>query len=74
MRGYTVIGPLAYRGKDGCESAVCARMGAGSGPCYGWHCSYCDEPCSSQGHPCDASETYLAEARRAALKKGAVDE
>lgn len=59
-----MIGPLAYRGKEGCQSVICTRLQPDSTSCYGWHCSYCDEPCSYQGHGCDAAEAVLAEARR----------
>lgn len=68
-REFTVIGPLAYRGKKDCRNATCTRMfhdGGSSKDCIGWHCSYCDAPCSSQGHRCDASEAILGEARRLA--------
>lgn len=66
------IGPLAYRGKKGCTSATCTRLNvraflAGEEEaCFGWHCSYCDEPCSSMGHGCDAAKAVLGEARRQA--------
>lgn len=67
LSDYRMIGPLAYMGKDGCESSTCRRMFERGddgtvifGPCMGWHCSYCDEPCSSMGHRCDASQTLLA--------------
>jgi hypothetical protein len=63
--GYTIIGPLAYRGKKGCQSATCTRR-QGDDDCFGWHCSYCDEPCGSQGHRCDAAEAILGESRRLA--------
>lgn len=74
MNEFQIIGPLAYQGKEGCEDARCTRRGItrnddGSfdiGECIGWHCSYCDEPCSSQGHRCDAAEAILGEARRIA--------
>jgi hypothetical protein len=66
--GYTIIGPVAYQGKAGCDSPRCTRMfypdGSASEDCIGWHCVYCDEPCSSQGHKCDAGEALLAEARK----------
>jgi len=65
-------GPLAYRGKENCESVLCTRrtwMLEGSGihwdtTCSGWHCPYCDEPCSYQGHRCDAAETLLGSTER----------
>lgn len=67
--GYRLVGPLAYRGKLGCVrcTRMVARRDDGSfefGPCMGWHCSYCDQPCSSQGHRCDAAEAVLGDARR----------
>lgn len=67
--GWTLIGPLAYRGKKGCTSVTCTRLWDGEKmdvDCRGWHCSYCDEPCSSQGHRCDAAQAVLGEARRVA--------
>jgi hypothetical protein len=66
---WTTIGPLAYCGKKGCTSVTCTRMfidGKISPDCRGWHCSYCDAPCGSQGHRCPASEAILGEARRIA--------
>jgi len=71
---YTIIGPLCYQGKKGCTSVTCTRMHERqpdgsykmSADCRGWHCSYCDAPCSSQGHRCDVSEAILGEARRQA--------
>jgi hypothetical protein len=67
MDRFTLIGPLAYAGKEGCQSMVCRAMPDGDGGyvCVGWHCSYCDEPCSSQGHRCDAAVAVLGESRRA---------
>jgi hypothetical protein len=62
--GYQIVGPLAYRGKEGCQSATCTRRVDIAETCFGWHCSYCDQPCSSQGHRCDAAEAILGEARR----------
>lgn len=69
--GYTMIGPLAYRGKPDCEDVRCTRMISPEPPhitpgCMGWHCSYCDQPCSSQGHRCDAADAILGEASRIA--------
>lgn len=72
-----LIGPLTYRGKENCDSAICTRRVRGrengkliwDTTCMGWHCSYCDEPCSYQGHPCDAAEAVLGEARRAAMEE-----
>lgn len=78
---YTIIGPLAYRGKKGCENPVCTQLCLGQDEngrpvfgesCYGWHCSYCDEPCSSQGHGCDAANAILGEAER--IAKGESDD
>lgn len=65
--GAKVVGPLAYQGKEGCESMVCRVMPQDDGTylCMGWHCAYCDEPCSSQGHGCDAAETLLGAAQEA---------
>ena len=61
-----LIGPLAYQGKEGCQGATCRSMldGDGGSVCVGWHCSYCDEPTSYQGHNCDAAEAVLGEAKR----------
>jgi hypothetical protein len=56
-------GPLAYRGKEECESPLCTQNPNVAG-CYGWHCSYCDEPCSYQGHRCDVAETLLDSTER----------
>jgi hypothetical protein len=67
LPGVTLIGPLAYRGKVGCLNVTCTRRSLEFGPevaCYGWHCSYCDAPCSSMGHGCDAANAVLGEARR----------
>lgn len=70
---FKMIGPLAYGGKKDCESVMCRRSGGRGrlddgtwdfGECVGWHCSYCDEPTSYQGHNCDAAEAILGEARR----------
>jgi len=70
MDEFTVIGPLAYQGKRGCTSMICTRRffrtDGTFGDCIGWHCSYCDEPCSSQGHRCDVGDTLLAESERLA--------
>lgn len=54
---------VAYQGKADCRDARCTRRGGhmredGSwdlGECFGWHCSLCDAPCSSQGHNCPRS-------------------
>ena len=72
--GFTVIGPLAYRGKRGCKNVTCTHIVVSvengrpifDEACRGWHCSYCDAPCSYQGHRCDAAEAVLGEARRIA--------
>jgi hypothetical protein len=69
MADYRLIGPLAYRGKKDCTSPVCTRIrhrDTGETRCYGWHCSYCDEPTGDQGHSCDAADAVLGEARRVA--------
>ena len=63
MSDLRLIGPLAYQGKTGCDDVRCTRI-METGSCYGWHCSYCDEPCSSQGHRCDAAEAILGESKR----------
>jgi hypothetical protein len=60
---YQLIGPVAYMGKEGCRSVVCTTTG--DGRCRGWHCCYCDQPCSSQGHRCDVAVAILDEAKRA---------
>lgn len=52
------LGPLlAVEGKEGCTSSRCRRMvehhddGTYTlGPCMGWHCPVCGEPCSMMGH------------------------
>lgn len=60
---WEVIGPLAYMGKEDCRDVRCRRLLSSDGllgeGCLGWHCSYCDEPCGSQGHKCDVSTTLL---------------
>jgi hypothetical protein len=56
-----IIAPLAYGGKPDCQDVRCRRV-PGEPGCMGWHCSYCDEPCSSQGHGCDAALTLIAAA------------
>lgn len=53
-------GPLAYQGKEGCESVLCTVVKTDEGwRCVGWHCAYCDKPCSYQGHGCDVAEAIL---------------
>lgn len=44
--------PLAYLGKEDCEEGSCRVMPKPDGGyrCIGWHCSFCDAPCSDQGH------------------------
>ena len=49
--------PLAYRGKQGCQSVTCSRLVKATGGCYGWHCVDCDQPCSMQGHHCPERES-----------------
>ena len=61
---YRLIAPLAYRGKPGCTSGVCTQMPGTGDSCYGWHCSYCDEPCGCQGHHCDAADAVVGKAHR----------
>jgi hypothetical protein len=79
LDGYVLIGPLCYQGKEGCESPLCTRfverLDSGSyevGPCRGYHCSYCDEPCSSQGHRCDAANAILGAAEQALRDEGTI--
>jgi hypothetical protein len=66
--GLRIVGPLTYGGKKGCTNGMCRREfypdGTASPDCLGWHCSYCDAPCSYQGHNCDVAVTLLAESRR----------
>lgn len=67
LPGYTLVGPLTYRGKVGCTHPMCTRRwidGEMSADCMGWHCVYCDAPCSYQGHHCDAADAVLGEASR----------
>lgn len=69
MSRYRLIGPLAYMGKKGCTDMRCRRYFGPDGmsdDCIGWHCSYCDAACSSQGHRCDAAVTILGAAERIA--------
>lgn len=47
------MGPLiAYQGREGCQSGVCRSIQneAGEWICVGWHCAFCHEPSSYQGH------------------------
>ena len=74
---YRTIAPLAYMGKKDCESSMCRRMVERQddgtyryGPCMGWHCSYCDAPCGSMGHHCDAAKTLIEAARAASAGSG----
>src|SRR5690606_34482676 len=67
---FEVVAPVAYGGKEGCENIMCRRQiipkDDGTvewGPCIGWHCSYCDEPTSYQGHNCDAAKTLIEAAQ-----------
>lgn len=70
---YVIIGPLCYRGKEGCTSGRCTRSYSPEATgCFGYHCSYCDEPCSSQGHHCPTSEAILGEAERVAREEGRI--
>ena len=65
-----VVGPLAYQGKKDCRDIRCTRRDVQAfargeaSECIGWHCAYCDQPCSSQGHNCDAARAILDESRR----------
>lgn len=74
LSDYRIIAPLAYQGKADCENVTCTRFydhARGSlGRCMGWHCSYCDAPCGSQGHNCDAAKTLIAAAQREAHNTG----
>jgi len=67
MEGYRLVGPLAYQGKADCQSVICTNMfnKDGTRTCRGWHCFYCDEPCSYQGHSCDAANSILGESHQA---------
>lgn len=53
------LGPMiAYEGKADCTDPRCRRMVSPDQPhvsagCLGWHCAFCDQPCSSQGHDCE---------------------
>lgn len=75
--GYTIIGPLCYQGKVGCEHPMCRHLVVGweygkpifDSRCHGYHCSYCDEPCSSQGHRCDAANAILGAAEEIAREE-----
>lgn len=62
MKDYTSVVPLAYLSKLDCASVLCRRTSTNL--CAGWHCSYCDAPCSSQGHKCEAAEALIGEAQR----------
>lgn len=69
LPGLRIIGPVAYQGKPDCMDPRCTRMIYREEPhvrpgCIGYHCAYCDEPCSSQGHRCDASQTLLEASRK----------
>lgn len=71
---FQLLGPVAYRGKKGCLSVTCTRRhidGKMDEDCFGWHCSYCDAPCSMMGHRCDAAEAILGEAKRIASEGAA---
>lgn len=73
LSDYKIIGPLAYRGKKDCESPTCTRFfedGKMTPDCFGWHCSYCDAPCSSQGHSCDAAKAFLDASKRIIEEEG----
>ena len=67
LGSYRVLGPIAYMGKKGCTDMRCRRYFGPDGmsdDCIGYHCSYCDAPCSMMGHRCDVGDTLLAESRR----------
>lgn len=77
LKDYTIIGPLCYRGKPDCMDVRCTRMISPDPPhitpgCMGWHCSYCDEPCGSQGHNCDAAKAILGAAEQVAREEGRI--
>ncbi len=76
---YVLIGPVAYQGKEGCEWPTCTRYGGGMvdgkyvpGRCIGYHCSCCDEPCSSQGHRCPAAVAILGASEQALREEGRI--
>lgn len=69
LSDYRILGPLTYRGKEGCQSVICTRHPDVPDRCFGWHCVYCDVPCSYQGHNCDAAKAILGEAERIAAEK-----
>lgn len=69
LDGYRIIAPLTYRGKAGCTNPTCTRFRDRPDPCFGWHCSYCDEACSYQGHTCEASQTMIAAAQQIAKEQ-----
>lgn len=56
---YRIVGPVTYRGKPGCTDPTCTRLDITDPVCFGWHCAYCDEACSQQGHDCDVADTIL---------------
>lgn len=66
---FTIIAPLTYGGKKDCRSAMCRRVPWSNPDCQGWHCSYCDEPTSYQGHNCPAAEAIVGEAQRVAAER-----
>lgn len=44
---------LAVEGREGCTDPRCRRMfypDGSIGPCMGYHCPRCGEPCSMMGH------------------------
>jgi len=51
--GFRIERLVAYRGNPDCTNPTCTRDGRKpltEPGCFGWHCSLCDAPCSSQGH------------------------
>lgn len=62
---YTMIGPVAIQGMEGCQDPRCRRAPGASG-CMGYHCPYCGAACSMMGHRCDAANAVLGEAERIA--------
>lgn len=69
LEDYKIIGPIAYQGKKDCTDPRCrgrVENGKRVPGCMGYHCAYCDAPCSMMGHKCDAADAILGEARRIA--------
>lgn len=65
--GLQIIGPIAYQGKADCDNPRCTHRfidGVMQPGCIGYHCVYCDAPCSMMGHRCDVAETLLEASRK----------